>query len=149
MNNIEHKTQLSAEEIKMLINSRVKDKGIEVCNIVIGKTINFKGRITGKLNSDFNGEIGIVGVKDYKLTIKLCHLRIEKLGILNGSTRIFIKGLLSKLGKDNVIMKGDNIILNIKEIQRGIKKFEIEVDNVYIKDRLLNIEGKRLKEFKL
>lgn len=148
MNNIEHKTQLSADEIKTVINVRAKDKGIEVYNIAIGSNIIFNGSIAGKLNSDFSGEIGIVKFKNHKLTVKLCDLRIEKLGIFKGATNLFIKGILNKLGNDNVIMKGDNIVFNIKELQKGIKKFEVAIDNVYIKDRLLNIEGKRLKEFK-
>lgn len=148
MNNIEHRTQLSAEDIKIVINTKSKHKGIEVSNIIIGENITFNGIITGKLNSDFSGEIGIVEFKDYKLTVKLCNFKIEKLGIFKGATNLFIKGVLNKLGNDNVIMRGNNIVLNIKELQKGIKKFEVAIDNVYIKDRVLNIEGKRLKEFK-
>ncbi|MEG2291693.1 MAG: hypothetical protein RSC24_17120 [Clostridium sp.] len=149
MNNIGHKTQLSAEEIKIVINAKTKEKGIEIFNVVIGETITFNGIITGKLNSNFSCEVGIKGIKDYKLTIELCDLRIEKLGILKGATSLFIKGLLNKLGNNNIIMKGNNIVFNIKELQEGTKKFEMNIDNVYIKDKLLNIEGKRLKEFKL
>lgn len=146
MNNIEHKTQLSAEEIKTVINARTKDKGIEASKIIIGENIIFNGTIKGKLNSNFSGEIVIKGVKDNKLTVELCDLNIASLGIFKKATNLFIKGLLNKLGNDNVIMKGKNIALNIKELQKSVPKFEIDIDNVYIKDRLLNIEGKKLKK---
>lgn len=148
MNNIEHKTQLSAEEVKIAINEKVKDKGIEIYKISIGENIVFNGTVSGKLNSNFSGEIGIVEFKDYKLIVEICDLKIKKLGIFKGATNLFIKGLVNKLGNDNVIMKDNNIIFDIKELQKGIKKFEIAIDNVYIRDKLLNIEGKRLKKFK-
>lgn len=150
MDNIDHKAQLSADEIKAVINTRAKDKGLEVSNIVIGENITFNGTINGKFNSDFSCEIGIRGVKDHKLTLELYNLKIEKLGFLKGTANIFIKGLLNKLGNDNVIMKGNNIVFNIKELQKelqkGVPKIEVAIDNVYIKDRLLNIEGKKLKK---
>lgn len=147
MDNINHKTQLSADEIKKVINLRIKQKGIELSDIIIGENIKFNGTIQGKLNSDFNGEVGIKGIKDDKLTVELCHLTIEKLGILKGATNIFIKGLLNILGNDNVKMQGNKIIFNIKEIQKDVSKFEVDIDNVYIKDKLLNIEVKKIKIF--
>lgn len=146
MDNIDHKTQLSAEEIKTVINMRAKYKGLEVSNIVIGENITFNGIIKGKLNSNFSGEIGVRGVKDHKLTLELCNLKIEKLGFLKGTTNIFIKKLLNKLGNDNIIMKGNDIVFNIKELQKGVPKIKVAIDNVYIKDRLLNIEGKKIEK---
>lgn len=146
MDNVDYKTQLSADEIKAVINNKSKDKGLEVSDIVIGHNITFNGIIKGKLNSNFSGEIGIRGVKDHKLTLELCNIKIEKLGFLKGTTNIFIKGLLNKLGNDSIIMKGNNIVFNIKELQKGVQKIEVVVDNIYIKDRLLNIEGKKVKK---
>lgn len=148
MNKIEHKTQLSAEEIKIVINSKSKDKGIEFSHIIIEENISFNGIIKGKLNSNFSGEIGIRGIRDNKLTVELCDLNIASLGVFKGATKMFIKGLLNKLGNENIKINGDHIIFNIKELQKGATKLEIDINNVYIKDRLLNIEGKRLKEFK-
>lgn len=147
MSIINHKTQLSADEIKKVINLRTKQKGVEVSNVIIEENIVFNGAIKGKLNSNFNGEIGIRGIKDNKLVIELCHLRIEKLGILKGATNIFLKGLLNKLGNDSIVMQGNKIIFNIRMLQKDIPEFEVDIDNVYIKDKLLNIEGKKLKTF--
>ena len=150
METIDNRRQMSGEEIKSVINNKSRRTGIEFKDIVIGKNIIFYGNINKKISSNFTAEIDIIGVDYNKVIIKLCDFKFKKLGFFNLNRNRVIRGLLKNIVKDKIEIKGNNIALNIENIKKSNPNFEGDIDHVYIRDNLLNIEGKKLKTiFKL
>lgn len=139
------KTQLTADDIKSVINMKSKEKGIEVTHIAIEDTISFIGDIKGKLNSKFNGKINIKDADSQRIILEIKELKLDSLGLFKGATNMFMKTIIKISGENYVRMKGNCIVIYLGEMMRENLPVEFTIENVYIMDKLINIEGKNFK----
>lgn len=130
-------TALSSKDITELVNLKGKDKGIEVTHIEIDNGINFTGKIFSKINSGFSGSLYIKSCYNNKIVIITKDISIDKLGMLKGINSIVLKTLVNILGEGYLSIRGKNIIINLD-------KYDADIKDVYIKDKLLYIIGSNL-----
>lgn len=130
-------TILSSKDITELINLKGREKGIEVTHIEIDNGIIFSGRLFSKINSSFSGLVYIKEVHNNKIILETKNLNISKLGKLKGASVILLKSILKFLGEDYINISGNNIIIKLD-------KYDGEIKDVYIKDKLLYIIGTNL-----
>lgn len=130
-------TILSSKDITELINLKGREKGIEVTHIEIENGIIFSGRLFSKINSSFSGLVYIKEVHNNKIILETKNLNISKLGKLKGASVILLKSILKFLGEDYINISGNNIIIKLD-------KYDGEIKDVYIKDKLLYIIGTNL-----
>lgn len=130
-------TALSSKDITELVNLKGKDKGIEVTHIEIDNGINFTGKIFSKINSGFSGSLYIKSFYNNKIVIGTKDISIDKLGMLKGISGIVLKTLVNILGEDYLNIMGKDIIINLG-------KYDADIKDVYIKDKLLYIIGSNL-----
>lgn len=127
-------TILSSKDITELINLKGREKGIEVTHIEIDNGIIFSGRLFSKINSSFSGLVYIKEVHNNKIILETKNLNISKLGKLKGASVILLKSILKFLGEDYINISGNNIIIKLD-------KYDGEIKDIYIKDKLLYIIG--------
>lgn len=130
-------TILSSKDITELINLKGREKGIEVTHIEIDNGIIFSGRLFSKINSNFSGFVYIKEVYNNQIILETKNLNISKLGKLKGASVILLKSILKFLGEDYINISGNNIIIKLD-------KYDGEIKDVYIKDKLLYIIGTNL-----
>ena len=130
-------TALSSKDITELVNLKGKDKGIEVTHIEIDNGINFTGKIFSKINSGFSGSLYIKSFYNNKIVIGTKDINIDKLGMLKGISSIVLKTLVNILGEDYLNIRVKDIIINLG-------KYDADIKDVYIKDKLLYIIGSNL-----
>lgn len=130
-------TILSSKDITELINLKGREKGIEVTHIEIDNGIIFSGRLFSKINSSFSGLVYIKEVHNNKIILETKNLNISKLGKLKGASVILLKSILKFLGEDYINISGNNIIIKLD-------KYDGEIKDIYIKDKLLYIIGTNL-----
>ncbi|WP_321129608.1 hypothetical protein [Clostridium sp.] len=133
-----YSTVLSSKDITKLVNLKGKDKGIEITHIEIDNEINFSGKIFNKINSKFSGSLYIKSFYNNKIVIGTKDISIDKLGMLKGISNVVLKSVIKIIGEDQLIIKGKDIIIDLK-------KYEANIEDVYIKDKLLYIIGSKLE----
>ncbi|WP_294169556.1 hypothetical protein [uncultured Clostridium sp.] len=129
---------LSSKDITKLVNLKGKDKGIEITHIEIDNEINFSGKIFNKINSKFSGSLYIKSFYNNKIVIGTKDISIDKLGMLKGISNVVLKSVIKIIGEDQLIIKGKDIIIDLN-------KYEANIEDVYIKDKLLYIIGSKLE----
>lgn len=133
-----YSTVLSSMDITKLVNSKSKDKGIEITHIEINEGISFSGNIFCKINSKFSGSLYIKSFYDNKIVIGTKDINIDKLGMLKGISNILLKSVVKIIGEEQLSIKGKDIVIDLD-------KYEAIIENVYIKDKFLYIIGSNLK----
>lgn len=133
-----YSTVLSSKDITKLVNLKGKDKGIEITHIEIDNEINFSGKIFNKINSKFSGSLYIKSFYNNKIVIGTKDISIDKLGMLKGISNVVLKSVIKIIGEDQLIIKGKDIIIDLN-------KYEANIEDVYIKDKLLYIIGFKLE----
>lgn len=133
-----YSTVLSSKDITKLVNLKGKDKGIEITHIEIDNEINFSGKIFNKINSKFSGSLYIKSFYNNKIVIGTKDISIDKLGMLKGISNVVLKSVIKIIGEDQLIIKGKDIIIDLN-------KYEANIEDVYIKDKLLYIIGSKLE----
>ena len=133
-----YSTVLSSKDITKLVNLKGKDKGIEITHIEIDNEINFSGKIFNKINSKFSGSLYIKSFYNNKIVIGTKDISIDKLGMLKGISNVVLKSVIKIIGEDQLIIKGKDIIIDLN-------KYEANIVDVYIKDKLLYIIGSKLE----
>ncbi|MGF0108674.1 hypothetical protein [Clostridium sp. SGI.024] len=133
-----YSTVLSSKDITKLVNLKGKDKGIEITHIEIDNEINFSGKIFNKINSKFSGSLYIKSFYNNKIVIRTKDISIDKLGMLKGISNVVLKSVIKIIGEDQLIIKGKDIIIDLN-------KYEANIEDVYIKDKLLYIIGSKLE----
>jgi hypothetical protein len=133
-------TALSSKDITELINLKGKEKGIEVTHIEIDNGIVFSGKILTKVNSNFSGSVYIKRFYENKVMLETRNLNISKLRILKGASVVILKTLVKMLGDEYISIKGNDIIINLE-------KYNSDIKDVYIKDKLLYIIGTNLEVY--
>lgn len=133
-----YSTVLSSKDITKLVNSKSKDKGIEITHIEIDTGISFYGNIFNKINSKFSGNIYIKSFYNNKIVVGTKDINIDKLGMLKGISSVVLKSVIKIIGEDQLSIKGKDIIIDLD-------KYEANIEDVYIKDKLLYIIGSKLE----
>lgn len=133
-----YSTVLSSKDITKLVNLKGKDKGIEITHIEIDNEINFSGKIFNKINSKFSGSLYIKSFYNNKIVIRTKDISIDKLGMLKGISNVVLKSVIKIIAEDQLIIKGKDIIIDLN-------KYEANIEDVYIKDKLLYIIGSKLE----
>lgn len=133
-----YSTVLSSKDITKLVNLKGKDKGIEITHIEIDNEINFSGKIFNKINSKFSGSLYIKSFYNNKIVIGTKDISIDKLGMLKGISNVVLKSVIKIIAEDQLIIKGKDIIIDLN-------KYEANIEDVYIKDKLLYIIGSKLE----
>ena len=133
-----YSTVLSSKDITKLVNLKGKDKGIEITHIEIDNEINFSGKIFNKINSKFSGSLYIKSFYNNKIVIGTKDISIDKLGMLKGISNVVLKSVIKIIGEDQLIIKGKDIIIDLN-------KYEANIEDVYIKYKLLYIIGSKLE----
>ncbi|MDU5105436.1 hypothetical protein [Clostridium sp. HCS.1] len=133
-----YSTVLSSMDITKLVNSKSKDKGIEITHIEINEGISFSGNIFSKINSKFSGNLYIKSFYDNKIVIGTKDINIDKLGMLKGISNIVLKSVVKIIGEEQLSIKGKDIVIDLD-------KYEAIIEDVYIKDKFLYIIGSNLK----
>lgn len=133
-----YSTVLSSKDITKLVNLKGKGKGIEITHIEIDNEINFSGKIFNKINSKFSGSLYIKSFYNNKIVIRTKDISIDKLGMLKGISNVVLKSVIKIIGEDQLIIKGKDIIIDLN-------KYEANIEDVYIKDKLLYIIGSKLE----
>lgn len=133
-----YSTVLSSKDITKLVNSKSKDKGIEITHIEIDNGISFSGNIFNKINSKFSGNLYIKSFYNNKIVVGTKDINIDKLGMLKGISSVILKSVIKIIGEDQLSIKGKDIIIDLD-------KYEANIEDVYIKDKLLYIIGSKLE----
>lgn len=133
-----YSTVLSSMDITKLVNSKSKDKGIEITHIEIDDGISFSGNIFSKINSKFSGSLYIKSFYDNKIVIGTKDINIDKLGMLKGISNVVLKSVIKIIGEEQLSIKGKDIVIDLD-------KYEANIEDVYIKDKFLYIIGSNLK----
>ena len=133
-----YSTVLSSKDITKLVNSKSKDKGIEITHIEIDTGISFSGNIFNKINSKFSGNLYIKSFYNNKIVVGTKDINIDKLGMLKGISSVILKSVIKIIGEDQLSIKGKDIIIDLD-------KYEANIEDVYIKDKLLYIIGSKLE----
>ena len=133
-----YSTVLSSKDITELVNLKGKEKGIEVTHVEINNEINFSGNIFSTINSKFSGSLYIKSFYDNKIVIGTKDINIDKLGKLKGISNLILKSIVKILGEDYLTIKGKDIIVSLD-------KYEANIKDIYIKDKLLYIIGGNLE----
>ena len=133
-NKLLYSTALSSKDITELVNLKGKEKGIEVTHVEINNGINFSGNIFNTINSKFSGSLYIKSFYDNKIVIGTKDINIDKLGRLKGISNVILKSVVKILGEDYLTIKGKDIIISLD-------KYEANIEDIYIKDKLLYIIG--------
>ena len=133
-NKLLYSTALSSKDITELVNLKGKEKGIEVTHVEINNEINFSGNIFSTINSKFSGSLYIKSFYDNKIVIGTKDINIDKLGKLKGISNLILKSIVKILGEDYLTIKGKDIIVSLD-------KYEANIEDIYIKDKLLYIIG--------
>ena len=133
-----YSTMLSSKDITKLVNSKSKDRGIEITHIEIDDGISFSGNIFNKINSKFSGSLYIKSFYDNKIVIGTKDINIYKLGILKGISNVVLKSVVKIIGEEQLSIKGKDIVIDLD-------KYEANIEDVYIKDKFLYIIGSNLK----
>lgn len=133
-----YSTVLSSMDITKLVNSKSKDKGIEITHIEINDGISFSGNIFSKINSKFSGSLYIKSFYDNKIVIGTKDINIDKLGMLKGISNVVLKSVIKIIGEEQLSIKGKDIVIDLD-------KYEANIEDVYIKDKFLYIIGSNLK----
>ena len=133
-----YSTVLSSKDITELVNLKGKEKGIEVTHVEINNEINFSGNIFSTINSKFSGSLYIKSFYDNKIVIGTKDINIDKLGKLKGISNVILKSVVKILGEDYLTIKGKDIIISLD-------KYEANIKDIYIKDKLLYIIGGNLE----
>ena len=133
-----YSTVLSSKDITELVNLKGKEKGIEVTHVEINNEINFSGNIFNTINSKFSGSLYIKDFYDNKIVIGTKDINIDKLGKLKGISNLISKSIVNILGEDYLTIKGKDIIVSLD-------KYEANINDIYIKDKLLYIIGGNLE----
>lgn len=133
-----YSTVLSSKDITKLVNSKSKDKGIEITHIEIDNGISFSGNIFNKINSKFSGNLYIKSFYNNKIVVETKNINIDKLGMLKGISSVVLKSVIKIIGEDQLSIKGKDIIIDLD-------KYEANIEDVYIKDKLLYIIGSKLE----
>ena len=135
-----YSTVLSSKDITELVNLKGKEKGIEVTHVEINNEINFSGNIFNTINSKFSGSLYIKSFYDNKIVIGTKDINIDKLGKLKGISNLILKSIVKILGEDYLTIKGKDIIVSLD-------KYEANIKDIYIKDKLLYIIGGNLEYY--
>ncbi|MBE6053649.1 MAG: hypothetical protein E7212_06990 [Clostridium sartagoforme] len=131
---------LSSRDITELVNIKGKSKGIKVTHIEIDNGIKFSGEISSKFNSKFSGSLYIKNFCGNKIIVGTKDIKIDKLGLLKGTSSILFKSLFKIIGEGYISIKEKDIIINLD-------KYKDEIKDIYIKDKLLYIIGLNLKMY--
>ena len=133
-----YSTALSSKDITELVNLKGKEKGIEVTYVEINNEISFSGNISNTIHSKFSGSLYIKSFNDNKIIIGTKNINIDKLGMLKGISNVILKSVVKILGEEYLSIKGSDIIINLN-------KHEADINDIYIKDKLLYIIGSNLE----
>lgn len=129
-------TVLTAKDIVKLVNLRGKEKGIEISNIEINNEISFSGQLFSKIKSKISGSFYIKEFCNNCITLGINSINVEKL-MIKGVNSVLLKSLLKISGERHINIKGNDVIVNLD-------KYEADIEDVYVKDKLLYIIGSDL-----
>ena len=129
---------LSSKDITNLVNLKGKEKGIEVTHIEIDNGISFSGKICNTINSKFSGSLYIKSFYNNKIIVATKDINIDKLGMLKGISNLVLKSVVKILDEKYLTIKGNDIIIDLQ-------KHEADINDIYIKDKLLYIIGSNLE----
>lgn len=137
-------TILTAEDIIEIINLKGKEKGIDITRIEITNGIEFSGRIRGKINSSFSGDIFIRDFFNNKIFLEMQNLSITSLGVLKGASNMILKSIVKGLGEDYINVKGNNLTIDLEKISDNSILYNTPITEVFIKNKSLYIIGANL-----
>ncbi|ATD55689.1 hypothetical protein [Clostridium chauvoei] len=142
-----NRTQLTAEDIKSLLNIKGKEKGFEVTNIVINRTLNFDGAVSGILKGKVTGNVGIKGIENKKLIVEVLDLKLSSFGIFKANTNLLMKAI-SKIAKEHEVeVQGNKFLVQVDKIKEEMKMLETIIEDIYIENDHLNIVGENLNDY--
>ena len=133
-----YSTVLSSKDITDLVNLKGKEKGIEVTHLEIDNEISFCGKICSTINSRFSGSLYIKSFNNNKIIVGTKDINIDKLGMLKGISSLVLKSVVKILDEKYLSIKGNDIIIDLD-------KHEADINDIYIKDKLLYIIGSNLE----
>ena len=129
---------LSSKDITDLVNLKGKEKGIEVTRIEIDNEISFSGNICSTISSRFSGSLYLKSFNNNKIIVGTKNINIDKLGMLKGISNLVLKSVVKILDEKYLSIKGNDIIIDLD-------KHEADINDIYIKDKLLYIIGSNLE----
>ncbi|MGL5244549.1 MAG: YkvA family protein, partial [Sarcina sp.] len=132
--------KLSSQDVFSIINDIVKIKGLIIDELNIRENIEIKGCFKKIVSLGFKANVSIIGVSKNYLSLKLVNASLMSIGILAPFRKLALKIGLKGFKEQGIIVKGDEIIIDIDKILEKIPFLNFDIYGIWIENRNIKVD---------
>ncbi|GAB6169396.1 DUF1232 domain-containing protein [Clostridium carnis] len=144
MNISEVKVALSGSDLLSIINDFVKVDGLEISEIKIEEEIKIYGSFKKGISVDFIAGIKLTSLNNDEIYGEISSFKLLKLGMISIIRKLAMKYAIKAFEDKGMYYKDGKIVINIKKLLKDIPYINIDIEDIHIKQGLLNVGAKNI-----
>ncbi|MGL5354656.1 MAG: YkvA family protein [Clostridium sp.] len=130
---------LTGDDLLSIINDFVKIEGLEISKVELGEDIKFIGVFKKAVAINFIGGIKIGKIEDGKIYGEISSFKILNIGILSIFRKLALKYAVKAFEDKGINYESGKVIINIKKIMKDIPFVDFDIDDIFIRNSVLNV----------
>jgi uncharacterized membrane protein YkvA (DUF1232 family) len=132
--------KLTSKDLIEIVKEYIKVEGLKIENLEIDELINIYGSYKKGLKIPFRLTVGLGNIKNNEVCVKIFNFKIAKIGITSSVKRFALKNLLKDFEKNGIIVKKDNLYIDLNLILKFIPFFYFKLNNINLLKNAIEIE---------
>lgn len=135
---------LTSDDLLSIINDFVKIEGLNISKVELKDDIKFTGVFKKGVDINFLGGIKLGKIEDGKIYGEITTFKILNIGILSIFRKLALKYAVKSFEDKGIYYEKGKVIINIKKILKDIPFVDLDVDDIYIGNSILNVAVKNI-----
>jgi hypothetical protein len=131
------RARLSSKDALDIINEYVKVENLTIKDLKIDDLITVYGTYKKGVEIPFQGTIGIGGIHDNIVNVKIFEFKVAKVGILSSIKNFALKNILKEINIDGITVDKDNVIIDLNTIVKVVPFVNFKLNSIdLVKDAI-------------
>ena len=140
------KVALTGEDLLSIVNEFVDIEGLVIDNIVVAEEdIRVYGSYTKGVKIDFSVGAKLNRIESGVIHGEITYFKVAKIKIFSLVRKVALKMVLKSLEEKGISYLDGKIVINIKKILKDIPYVDLDISNIYLTQRHLNVEVANIK----
>ncbi|ERI95652.1 hypothetical protein HMPREF1982_00126 [Clostridiales bacterium oral taxon 876 str. F0540] len=150
------KAKVTSKDILEAIEEYVKVEGLNIKEIEINDFIVVKGSYKKGVEIPFQATVGIGGIRENIINVKIFEFKVAKLGIMSSVKNFALKTALKDFSENGITVDKDNLIIDLNIIAKLVPFVYFNLKAINLIDNSIEVEAediiyapdKEVSEFK-
>lgn len=135
---------LTGDDLLSIINEFISIDGLEIEKIKVNEDIEFTGAFKKGVTINFIGGIKLGKIEDGKIYGEISKFKILNIGIFSIFRKMALKYAVKSFEDKGIHYEKGKIIINIKKILQDVPFIDLDIDDIYIGNSILNVGVKNI-----